>query len=144
MKKYKRFSEIFYLIILLLTIPFYLLLYGASGHEFRPEPEDVMWMTFIVAAIISMIAYLTGRRFSGVAATLIKIIFGLTLVCMLYGGLKVLGYMLNFKFGSDIGVLIQLAFYIIPVVFVGSIFNVGYWLIKGHETPEAVNENRKT
>lgn len=131
MERYRRFSEVFYLVILSLTIPFYLILYGASGHEFRPEPEDVMWMQVIIAGIISMIAYLIARRFKGIGSVLIKIIFGLTLICILYGGLKVLWHMINFRFGDDIFFLIQILFYIVPIVFVYSILNMGFWLIKG-------------
>jgi hypothetical protein len=119
-EKYKKFSEVFYLVILSLTIPFYLVLYGASGHEFRPEPEDVMWMRIIVAAIISMTAYLIGRRFRGIWTILIKIIFGLTLIATFYGGLKVLWFILDFDFGSDISFLVVLLWYIIPIVFLYS------------------------
>jgi hypothetical protein len=133
-KKYKKFSEVFYLVILSLTIPFYLVLYAASGHEFRPEPEDVMWMRVIVVAIISMTVYLIGRRFQGIGTTIIKIIFGVTLICTIYGGLNVLWYILNFKFGSDIGIPIVILWYTIPVVFLYSSFNLGYWLIKGQWT----------
>lgn len=133
MKKYKKFSEVFYLFILALIIPFYLVLYGASGHEFRPEPEDVMWMRVIVVAIISMIAYLIGRHFQGIITTVIKTIFGMTLVCIIYGGLKVLWYILNFEFGSDIGIPIVVLSHGIPIVFLYSSFNIGYWLIR-HKT----------
>lgn len=133
MKKYKKFSEVFYLFILALIIPFYLVLYGASGHEFRPEPEDVMWMRVIVVAIISMTAYLIGRHFQGIITTVIKTIFGMTLVCIIYGGLKVLWYILNFEFGSDIGIPIVVLSHGIPIVFLYSSFNIGYWLIR-HKT----------
>lgn len=136
-KKYRRFSEVFYLVILLLTIPIYLALYAASGHEFRPEPEDVMWMRVIIVAIISMAAYLPGRRFQGIGPLLIKIVFGLTLICVLYGGLKVFWYILNFEFGTDIGILIVVLSYAIPIVFLYSVLNVGYWLIKDGERNNA-------
>ena len=90
-----------------------------------------MWMRVIIVAIISMTAYLIARRFQGIGPLLIKIVFGLTLVCILYGGLKVFRYMLNFKFGTDIGILIVVFSYAIPIVFLYSALNVGYWLIKG-------------
>ena len=48
--KYSIFSRWFYLIVLGLTIPYYLLLYGASGHKFNPPPEDIIWMTVVVIA----------------------------------------------------------------------------------------------
>jgi hypothetical protein len=128
MRKYKKFSEVFYLLILSLLIPFYLALYGASGHEFRPEPEDVMWARVIVVAIIAMIAYFIARRFQGIWAAVIKIFFGLTLICIFYGGLQVLLFILSFEFESALVLLLALA---MSIVFMYSVINIGYWLIRG-------------
>jgi hypothetical protein len=143
-KKYKRFSEIFYLVILSLTIPFYLALYGASGHEFRPETEDVIWMRIIVAAIVSMTAYLIGRRFRGIGTILIKILFGGTLIATCYGGLNVIWFILNFDFGTDVGFLIVLLSYVVPIVFVYSTINIGYWLVKSTDDATAANKSYKS
>src|SRR5687767_9722992 len=115
LKRYKKFSEVFYLVVLSLTIPFYFALYGASGHEYRPEAGDVVWMKVVIVAIISMVFYLIGRRFQGIAPTLIKIVFGLTLICTFYGGLKVLWYILNFDFGNDSEILVLFLSYAIPI-----------------------------
>ncbi len=56
--RYSKFSKWFYLIILGLTIPYYLLLYGASGHQFNPPTEDIISMIVVVTAFGTLTAYL--------------------------------------------------------------------------------------
>jgi ABC-type polysaccharide/polyol phosphate export permease len=129
-KTFRRFSERFYLTILGLTIPFCLLLYGASGHQFRLEAEARNGMIIILTAFATGILYLTTRKFKGKEMTFLKYLFGLTLLVTLFGAIGILWSMISFKWGDDIELLVQVLFYLIPVVFILSIINIGYGLFK--------------
>jgi hypothetical protein len=130
MKTFRSFSERFYLTILGLIIPFSLLLYGASGHQFRLEAEARNGMIIILTGFIIGILYFTTRRFKGKEMTILKYLFGLTLVVTLVGGIGILWSMISFEWGDDIELLVQVLFYLIPSVFILSIINIGYWLFK--------------
>ena len=141
-RKYQKFSEIFYLIILTLTIPFYVVLHGASGHAFRLEPEVANWMILIVATIVLMITYLVARRFVGLGEKIIRFLFGLISLVTLYGGLKVSWFILSFDYGNDIGPLTRIILYAIPVVFIYSNLNIILGLFRPKKgTDTAVTNN---
>ncbi len=63
MKKLNRLSNIIWPILLLFTIPVYLVLYAASGHNFNFSNEDIFWITTIVGALISFAGSLRPCRY---------------------------------------------------------------------------------
>ena len=62
--------------------------------------------------------------------TFLKYLFGLTLLVTLFGAIGILWSMISFKWGDDIELLVQVLFYLVPVVFILSIINIGYGLFK--------------
>jgi hypothetical protein len=115
--KFTTFSSGFYTIVLALSIPFYLLLYGASGHRFDPPAEDIVWMIIIFVSFIIMIAYLVVNKKRVWFITLIKIVLAITMVLTAYGAILFLKSMIDFKFGSDLGFMTRALFYLTPVLF---------------------------
>jgi heme/copper-type cytochrome/quinol oxidase subunit 4 len=115
--KYSTFSKGFYLTILGLAIPYYLLLYGASGHQFNPPTEDIISMTVIIISFVTLILYLRLKDKSGLGFNLMKILTTITLLVTAYGGLKVFIYIIKFDYGDDIGFFIRGLSYIIPLLF---------------------------
>src|SRR5690606_9454381 len=87
--KYSTLSKWFYLIILGLTIPYYLLLYGASGHQFNPPSEDIISMFVIVIAFVTLILYLRLKEKSGVGFNIMRVLVTITLLLTAYGGLRI-------------------------------------------------------
>lgn len=70
--RYSKFSKGFYLIILGLAIHYYLLLYGASGHQFNPPTEDIISMIVVIIAFATLIAYSKLKEKSGLGFNLIS------------------------------------------------------------------------
>lgn len=115
--KYSTFSKVFYLTILGLTIPYYVLLYGASGHQFNPPTEDIISMTVVIIAFLTLITFLRFKEKSGLGFKLMKVLVTITLLATTYGGLRILIYMTQFDYGDDIGFFIRGLSYIIPLLF---------------------------
>jgi hypothetical protein len=95
--RYSTFSKGFYSVILALTIPFYLVLYGASGHRFDPPTEDIVWMIIICFAFVTMIFYLTLGKGDGLGAKGIRVFLGVTLLGTAYGALTIFMSMLQIQ-----------------------------------------------
>jgi|GEM_PF-3470546 hypothetical protein len=115
--KYSTFSKVFYLTILGLTIPYYVLLYGASGHQFNPPTEDIISMTIVIIAFLTLITFLRFKEKSGLGFKLMKVLVTITLLATTYGGLRILIYMTQFDYGDNIGFFIPVLSYIIPLLF---------------------------
>jgi heme/copper-type cytochrome/quinol oxidase subunit 4 len=115
--KYSTFSKVFYLTILGLTIPYYVLLYGASGHQFNPPTEDIISMTVVIVAFLTLITFLRFKEKSGLGFKLMKVLVTITILATTYGGLRILIYMTQFDYGDDIGFFIRGLSYIIPLLF---------------------------
>lgn len=115
--RYSKFSKGFYLIILGLAIPYYLLLYGASGHKLNPPTEDIISMIVVIIAFVTLIAYLKLKEKSGLGFYLLRVLVTITLLLTAYGGLRIFTFMVQFNFGDDINIFIRGLSYIIPLLF---------------------------
>ncbi len=118
--RYSKFSKWFYLIILGLTIPYYLLLYGASGHQFNPPTEDIISMIVVVIAFGTMTTYLMIKEKTGLGFNLMRVLLTITLLLTALGGLRIFLFMIRFDYGDDIGFITRGLSYIIPLIFVFS------------------------
>jgi hypothetical protein len=116
--KYTIFSRGFYLLILGLTIPYYLLLYGASGHEFNPTSEDMNRMTTVIVAFVTMIIYLATKQKTGLIFKFIRVMVMITLILTTFGGVKALLSNFQFNYGNDISFMIIVLSYLIPLLFI--------------------------
>lgn len=114
--KYSTFSKGFYLTILGLTIPYYLLLYGASGHQFNPPTEDIISMIVVITAFVTLITYLRLKEKSGLGFNLMKVLVTITLLLTAYGGLRIFLFMIQFDYGDDM-VIVRGLSYVIPLLF---------------------------
>src|SRR5262245_31193634 len=119
--KYSTFSKWFYLLVLGLAIPYYLLLYGASGHEFNPPKEDIFSMFAVVTAFVTFVVYLLLKDRSGSGANLIRILTAFTLLLTAYGGVRFFLFIVQFDYGNDISIFIRGLSYLIPLIFLLSI-----------------------
>jgi hypothetical protein len=115
--KYSTLSKWFYLIILGLTIPYYLLLYGASGHQFNPPTEDIISMIVVIVAFVTQILYFRLKEKSGLGFNLMKALVTITLLLTAYGGLRIFMFMIQFDYGDDISIFIRGLSYTIPMLF---------------------------
>lgn len=129
MKKFYNFSIAIYLITLILTIPFYLLLYGASGHQFRFDIVDILVGLLIISSIVLTFKYLTIKPKYGFKYKIISILLLITLLITLYGGLTALISMIGFDFGSDVNVFVILLSYVLPITFITSIIIITHEII---------------
>lgn len=107
----------FYVVILSLTIPYYLLLYGASGHEFNPTTEDITWVTVVFIALVTAIANLALKEKVGLLFNAIRVLFSITLLLATYGGLKAFLFIVQFDYGDDTGIIFRGITYLIPLLF---------------------------
>lgn len=107
----------FYLMVLGLTIPFYLMSFGASSHQFAPPVVDLISLTAIVIAFVSMMTYLRFKNRSGLLYRLVQVIVTVTLLLTAYGGIRVFMYVIQFDYGNDTGVIIRGLSYFIPLLF---------------------------
>jgi hypothetical protein len=113
-EKFTAFGRKFYLTALGLTIPFYLLLYGASGHKFDPPAEDIIWMTIIVAAFVLAILNSMLKEKSG---PIVNGLFSLALLATTYGGIRVFVFMVSFDYDDEISFIFKWLSYLIPLLF---------------------------
>lgn len=118
--KYSTFSKGFYLLILGLTIPFYLVLYGASGHQFNPPSEDIIWMICVIICFVTLIAYLRLKEKFGLGFNLVRVLVTITLLTSAYGGLRAFISIIQFDYGDDINFFIRGLSYFIPLLFMFS------------------------
>ena len=118
--RYSKFSKWFYLMILGLTIPFYLMLYGASGHRFNPPTEDIISIIVVVITFVTLTVYLMIKEKTGLGFNLMRVLVTITLLLTAYGGLRVFLFMIQFDYGDDIGFIIRGLSYIIPLLFMFS------------------------
>ena len=115
--KYSTLSKWVYLVILGLTIPYYLLLYGASGHQFNPPTEDIISLIVVIVAFVTLILYFRLKKKSGLGFNLMKVLVTITLLLTAYGGLRIFTFMIQFDYGDDISFFVRLLSYIIPLLF---------------------------
>lgn len=115
--RYSKSSKWFYLIILGLTIPYYLLLYGASGHQFNPPAEDILAMVVVIVAFVTLLAFVSLKEKSGLGFNLIRILVTITLLVTAYGGLRIFLFMIQYDYGDDISYFIRGLSYLIPLLF---------------------------
>src|SRR5688572_19239194 len=115
--KYSTLSKWVYLVILGLTIPYYLLLYGASGHQFNPPTEDIISLIVVIVAFVTLILYFRLKEKSGLGFNLMKVLVTITLLLTAYGGLRIFTFMIQFDYGDDISFFVRLLSYIIPLLF---------------------------
>ena len=115
--KYSTLSKWFYLVILGLTIPYYLLLYGASGHQFNPRTEDIISMIVVIVAFVTLTRYFRLKEKSGLEFNLMKVLVTITLLLTAYGGLRIFIFMVQFDYGDDISLFVRGLSYIIPLLF---------------------------
>jgi hypothetical protein len=113
-----KFSLTFYLVILGLTIPIYLFLYGASGHEFNIPADEQLWLLLAGAGFVLGTIYKRKKERKGLTYIGLQFLFGAILVGAFYGGLKLFLFIVKFDFGADIGFITIGLSYIVPLVFI--------------------------
>ena len=117
-ERLQKYSIKFYLVILVLTIPAYLLLYGASGHSFNIPTEDIIWILIIIISLILMVFYLENKEKVNQTFDIFKVLLTISLTATLFGGLRSVFFIFNFNYGDDIDILIRGIHFLVPLTFV--------------------------
>ena len=112
-----KFSLTFYLVILGLTIPIYLLLYGASGHEFNIPSDEQLWLLLAGIGFILGTIYKRKKERTGPTYIGLQFLFGAILVGSFYAGLKIFLFMIRFDFGDDVGIIVIGLSFLVPLIF---------------------------
>jgi hypothetical protein len=127
-----KFSLKFYRTTLWIVIPFYFLLFLASGHEFEINPRDFGWI--MVAGTALILTYFTNESRTDKTEELIfKISFGTVLTLTLIGSLILFVQGIKFKFGDDAQVM-RLLTYTVPLIFAFCDIVILYGLITKRTT----------
>lgn len=106
-----QISNFFYSITIILAIPFYLALKVGAGHRFNFSSEDVFWICVILLAILAFFINSRTNRL------IYKIIAGTIVTVIFYGALQIAWYLLNFRFGDDIPIVVVLLLKVWPLAF---------------------------
>lgn len=114
LKRLIRISNFIYPLTLILAIPFYLLLYGASGHRFNIPNEDIFWICVVCGAILT---FYINRRTNKLISKILTAAFA---TIILYGSVQIAWSQLNFTFGDDIGILVVFLLMSWPLVFLAA------------------------
>lgn len=112
----KKYSIQIYVIILIFSVLFYLLLMGAAGHGFHFNTTDKIALTFVLFGISIVPNYKRKSKKQNKKATqILSLIISIGTIII---GIGILVNLLGFKFGSDINLITIGLFYIIPLIFV--------------------------
>ena len=109
-----RFSLNFYRTVLWIVIPFYFILFLASGHEFQLNIRDFGWL--VTAGIALTLTYFIDLDRDKRETIIFKIIFGTILTLTLVGSIILFLGALQFKYGEDAQGM-RLLSYIVPLIF---------------------------
>ncbi|HWA34546.1 MAG TPA: hypothetical protein VG737_10475 [Cyclobacteriaceae bacterium] len=123
MKLFERFftiSKWFYLVILGLAIPYYLLLFGASGHQISIQLGDFLWMMIVILAFVAYTLYLRIEEKTGLEFDLMRAFVMITLILTVYGAFRIFLFMVQFDFGDDVSLVAIGLSYFVPVFFIFS------------------------
>ena len=112
----------FFRVILVLTIPFFIVLYGASGHKFRYDPETVLYFLIITGALITVTVYHRVKIGISTIYWVVKLIAITFSLLTFIGGINAAWIELNFKYGSDISIIF--IFFIRVVLFLFLLANL--------------------
>ncbi|WP_420551211.1 hypothetical protein [Tenacibaculum aiptasiae] len=124
-KKYYSVARWIYLIMLVGGIGIYFLLYFASGHEFNPPVEDYVSLLVMFLAFVSMVAYTDLKLKKNKIYFLLKSFVFITLLITNFFAIKVLIFLIGFKFGDDVSVFESVLTFLLPIIFIiVSIINV--------------------
>jgi len=110
-----RFSLKFYRTTLWIVIPFYFLLFLASGHEFEINLKDFCWI-FVVGTGLILSYFTNDIRTDRIEESIFKYSFGTVLTLTLIGSLILFVEGLEFKFGDDSQGM-RLLTYTVPLMF---------------------------
>src|SRR5882672_4035262 len=111
-----KLSLTFYQTVLGLTIPFYFLLYGASGHQFNIPAREQLWLLIVVVSFALTVLYTRVRKKEGSNIGL-RLLFTISLIGTFYGGIKAFLFMVTFEFGNDVGLFVRGVSYLMPLAF---------------------------
>jgi|SRR5690606_6412427 len=114
----KKYSILIYVLILIFSVLFYLLLMGASGHGFHFNSTDKIALIFGLCGIFIVPNYKSKLISNNYIRTLTLILSLTITIGTIIIGILVLKNSVEFKFGDDInGIFIGL-FLLIPLVFI--------------------------
>ncbi|WP_299767131.1 hypothetical protein [uncultured Dokdonia sp.] len=112
----EKYSMPTYVLILIFSILFYFLLWGASGHKLNIQLTEILGLIFMLFGIIIVPNYKSKRI--NKTKKLIQILSLLISVETIIPGIVVLIYLFGFKFGDDISPIAIVLFYLVPLVFI--------------------------
>jgi len=130
----KKYSNYIYVLILIFSLLFYLLLMGASGHGFHFSSTDKIAFIFAIFGILIVPNYKSQLIKNKQIKLFISIFSLIASIGTLTIGILVLKNSLEFKYGKDVSSITIGLFYLIPFIFI---------LINGIIINEIVKELRK-
>jgi hypothetical protein len=114
----KKYSNRIYILILIFSTLFYLLLMGASGHGFHLNSTDKIAFIFALCGIIIVPNYKNKRIGNKSIRILILIASIIISIGTIIIGCLVLKNSIEFKYGKDVSPVTIGLFYIIPLIFI--------------------------
>lgn len=114
----KKLSVLIYVLILIFSVSFYLLLMGASGHGFHFNSTDKIALVFVLSGIFIVPNYKNKLIRKTRLKQLILMLPLVIAVGTIIIGILVLKNSVEFKFGEDVSEIERVLFYLIPLVFI--------------------------
>lgn len=97
MEKSFRISTIIYRVVLGLTLPFFLLLAGASGHQYRFGFDDILLICGTILPFLILSIYLKAKNNSNLLAKLLGFLLVPLLGFTLYKAIEAVIFLVNFN-----------------------------------------------
>ncbi|MCF2873116.1 MULTISPECIES: hypothetical protein [unclassified Tenacibaculum] len=117
-KKYSSAARWIYLMMLVGGIGIYFLVYFASGHEFNPPVEDYFSLLIVFLAYVYMVAYTDLKLKKNKIYFLLKSFVFITLLITNFFAIKILIFLIEFKFGDDVSVFERVLTFLLPIIFI--------------------------
>lgn len=115
---FKKHSIKIYVLCILFSIFFFILLLGASGHRYHYNPSDKYIFSFIISGILIVPIHDDKRIKNRFLKLFIQILALITAIGTLIVGISLLKENFEFEYDKNMNPIINGIFYLVPLIFI--------------------------
>ncbi|WP_145990473.1 hypothetical protein [Psychroflexus sp. MES1-P1E] len=114
----RKYSLLFFVLILIFSVLFYFLLMGAAGHGFYMNSTDTFALIIALCGIFILPNYRNGLIKNKQTKNSILILSMIIAIGTIILGITVLKSSIDFNYGDDVSGIVIGLFYAVPLIFI--------------------------